>query len=160
MRSTHSLAFQQFEETISLITIKKINPSSIEVKQLLSNEKNISGTNGLLPFKMEWSLSSEYTDEKSEAERYGSCLLIPIPINKQEGRLIRSVGYAEKIQSISKYHFSSEGTLILETTYDQSIVEEKIWFISNNVRCRASIIKTSEGSGILQTSFSSEIRLL
>ena len=65
---------------------------------------------------------------------------------------------AEAEQAITDYSFSSDGTLVLSTVYGQSIAEERIWFASDNVRCRSSVLKTSEGSGILQTSFASEVR--
>ena len=74
--------------------------------------------------------------------------------------LIRSLGYAESQIAKSSYEFSSDGTLVMETRYEQSIAEERIWFVSENVRCRSSILKTSEGSGILQTSFASEVKEL
>ena len=67
------------------------------------------------------------------------------------------------IPAITMRSFAEEknnGTFVLRTKYDQSIAEERIWFISENVRCRSSVLKTSEGSGILQTSFSSEVRRL
>ena len=90
----------------------------------------------------------------------GQCIIVPIPNNEQSGILLRSVGYAESIAARSEYNFLDDGTFVLKTKYDQSIAEERIWFISENVRCRSSVLKTSEGSGILQTSFSSEVRRL
>ncbi|NCY13111.1 MAG: phycobiliprotein lyase, partial [Synechococcaceae bacterium WB8_1A_041] len=44
------------------------------------------------------------------------------------------------------------------TKYGQSIAEERIWFVSDNIRCRSSVLKTASGAGVLQTSFSSEVR--
>ena len=87
-------------------------------------------------------------------------LIVPMPKNEKSGILIRSIGYAESIAARSEYKFLDDGTFVLKTKYDQSIAEERIWFISENVRCRSSVLKTSEGSGILQTSFSSEVRRL
>ena len=65
---------------------------------------------------------------------------------------------AEEESAISEYLFLGDGTFILKTQYGQSIAEERIWFASDNLRCRSSIIKTSSGTGILQTSFASEVR--
>jgi phycoerythrin-associated linker protein len=84
--------------------------------------------------------------------------LLPVQRSESSGWVVRSVGYAEAEQANSKYEFSSDGTLLLSTTYGQSIAEERIWFASENVRCRSSVVRTSEGSGILQTSFASEVR--
>ena len=49
--------------------------------------------------------------------------------------------------------------MLLSTEYSQTIAEERIWFLNKNVRCRSSVIRTKKGSGILHTSFASEIRL-
>ena len=90
----------------------------------------------------------------------GSCLLVPLAINETEGKIIRSVGYAESEFAVSDYKFLEDGTFLLKTQYEQSIAEERIWFVSENVRCRSSVLRTSAGSGILQTSFASEVRRL
>ena len=87
-----------------------------------------------------------------------SCIIIPIPTDQSSGNLLRSVGYAESFPAESKYRFLDDGTFILETNYEQSIAQERIWFVSEHVRCRSSVLKTSEGSGILQSSFASEVR--
>ena len=68
--------------------------------------------------------------------------------------------YAEKTHAESTYSFLDDGTFVLSTRYEQSIAEERIWFVSDNVRCRSSVLKTSEGNGILQASFPSEVRRL
>ena len=85
-------------------------------------------------------------------------VILPIPEDGLSGTLLRSVGYAESVIAESNYRFLNDGTFVLKTRYDQSIAEERIWFISEHVRCRSSVLKTSEGSGILQASFASEVR--
>ena len=107
---------------------------------------------------MEWEAESDWEPDDPTAVSSGQCILIPYQIDPSHGQIIRSVGYAEAEQAITDYSFSSDGTLVLRTVYGQSIAEERIWFASDNVRCRSSVLKTSEGSGILQTSFASEVR--
>ena len=68
------------------------------------------------------------------------------------------MGYAEKMEAISQFSFTSDGTMILSTKYSQTIAEEKIWFVNKNVRCRSSVISSLNKEGIYQTSFASEIR--
>ena len=89
----------------------------------------------------------------------GSSLLIPIVSNNKNGVIIRSVGYSEKVTAISDFKFLEDGTLILSTKYNNSLAEERIWFISDSVRCRSSIVRERNSSGILQSSFSSELKL-
>ena len=162
MRSGHSLAFQQFEEVLSEVTIEAISKDDSAVKQLLesslANKHNLETISS--PFKMEWCAESDWEPEDPSEVSSGSCIIIPLVKDISSGTLIRSVGYAEAEAAISEYNFSNDGTFTLTTNYEQSIAEEKIWFVSENVRCRSSVLRTSAGSGVLQTSFASEVRRL
>ena len=162
MRSGHSLAFQQFEEVLSEVTIEEISKDDSDVKQLLesslANKHNLETISS--PFKMEWCAESDWEPEDPSEVSSGSCIIIPLVKDISSGTLIRSVGYAEAEAAISEYNFSNDGTFTLTTNYEQSIAEEKIWFVSENVRCRSSVLRTSAGSGVLQTSFASEVRRL
>ena len=88
----------------------------------------------------------------------GESILIPIEDSRTEGRIIRSVGYTEAIQLISLYKFLDDGTLIIHSDYNHISTEERIWFISNNLRSRSSVTRAIKSSAILQTSYASEIR--
>ena len=160
MRSGHSLAFQQFEEVLSEVTIKEISGEDSAVKKLLvtslANQCNLDTISS--PFKMEWGAESDWEPDDPSEVSSGSCIIVPFAKDISSGTLIRSVGYAEAEAAISEYKFSNDGTFTLTTNYEQSIAEEKIWFVSENVRCRSSVLKTSAGSGVLQTSFASEVR--
>ena len=160
MRSGHSLAFQQFEEVLSEVTIKEISKDDSAVKQLLesplANQYNLDAISS--PFKMEWCAESDWEPDDPSEVSSGSCIIVPLVKDISSGTLIRSVGYAEAEAAISEYNFSNDGTFTLTTNYEQSIAEEKIWFVSENVRCRSSVLRTSAGSGVLQTSFASEVR--
>lgn len=160
MRSGHSLAFQQFEEVLSEVTIEAISKDDSAVKQLLesslANKHNLETISS--PFKMEWCAESDWEPDDPSEVSSGSCIIIPLVKDISSGTLIRSVGYAEAEAAISEYNFSNDGTFTLTTNYEQSIAEEKIWFVSENVRCRSSVLRTSAGSGVLQTSFASEVR--
>lgn len=107
---------------------------------------------------MTWSAESDWEPDDPSEVSSGTCIIIPLKENDKKGLLIRSLGYAESQMVESSYEFLNDGTFILKSHYEQSIAEERIWFVSENVRCRSSILKTSEGSGILQTSFASEVK--
>ena len=160
MRSGHSLAFQQFEEVLSEVTIEEISKDDSSVIELLhasiANKQSLDTISS--PFKMEWCAESDWEPDDPSDVSSGSCIIIPLVKNISSGTLIRSVGYAESEAAISEYRFSNDGTFTLTTNYEQSIAEEKIWFVSENVRCRSSVLRTSAGSGVLQTSFASEVR--
>ena len=160
MRSGHSLAFQQFEEVLSEVTIEEISREDSVVKELLEsslvNQYNLDTISS--PFKMEWCAVSDWEPDDPSEVSSGSCIIVPFAKEFFSGTLIRSVGYAEAEAAISEYKFSNDGTFTLTTNNEQSIAEEKIWIVSENVRCRSSVLRTSAGSGVLQTSFASEVR--
>lgn len=157
MRSGHSLAFQQFEEVLSEIRIKQLSPQDQSVLDLIQSSSNLEGES-IAPFQMEWNAESDWEPNDPSEVSSGSCVLVPIPNTASSGKILRSVGYAEAEQAISEYNFLSDGTFLLTTQYEQAIAEERIWFVSEHVRCRSSVLRTSAGSGVLQTSFASEVR--
>lgn len=159
MRSGHSLAFQQFEEVLSRITIERLDLNDERVINLIESEPSLEGIPDC-PFRMEWNAESDWEPDDPSEVSAGSCILVPVPSSETSGVLLRSVGYAEAEQASSKYEFLSDGTFVLSTKYGQSIAEERIWFVAEHVRCRSSVLRTSEGSGVLQTSFASEVRRL
>ena len=158
MRSGHSLAFQQFEDVLSEISIKAFNDNPNKISELIKASSESSDSQYQSPFFMEWNAESDWEPDDPSEVASGSCLIVPIPSDETSGKLLRSVGYAEAVPAESDYQFLEDGTFILKTHYDQSIAEERIWFVSEHVRCRSSVLKTSAGSGILQTSFASEVR--
>ena len=71
MRSGHSLAFQQFEEVLSEITIKKIDKNDEEVKDFYQSCKLKKDEIHTIihPFKMTWSAESDWEpDDPSELQ--------------------------------------------------------------------------------------------
>ncbi len=159
MRSGHSLAFKQFEEILSTIKIEIISIEDPNVKSMLKESK-YTISDAIMPFRISWASESDWEGNKNPTLNKGDCYLIPIPKSSSEGMLIRSLGYAEKVASLAKYKFLNDGTFLLKTEYEHTLIEERIWFVSNNVRCRSSIIFSLEGNSILQTSFASEIKLI
>ena len=145
---------------LSEITIELIDVNDQEVNNLYQVHKQDDGNRYtfIQPFKMTWSAESDWEPDDPSEVSSGTCIIIPLKEDDKKGLLIRSLGYAESQMAQSSYEFLSDGTFILKTHYEQSIAEERIWFVSENVRCRSSILKTSEGSGILQTSFASEVK--
>ena len=157
MRSGHSLAFKQFEEVISKIKIIPLKDNDQRINNLLLNT-NYSANDAISPFEMIWEGESDWENNNDQKELKGSSILIPIALSESKGIIIRSKGYAENQEVISKYYFLQDGTMVLSTTYEQTFAEERIWFINNNVRCRSSVISSLQYKGILQISFASEVR--
>ena len=159
MRSAHSLAFQEFEEIRSKVKISPIKKNDAKVIELL--KVNLITENEIKsPFIMSWEAKSEWDEDNSNKNSFGESILIPIEKTEQEGKIIRSIGYSEAIQITSLYKFLNDGTLVISSKYNNILTEERIWFISNNVRSRSSVTRSSDSRAILQTSYASEIRCL
>ena len=157
MRSGHTLAFQEFEDIRSKIKIvpSKRNDSRVD-KFLKDNSITTNAVNKA--FLINWEAKSEWGEENQKENSSGESILVPIEISKKKGKLIRSIGYTEAVQVESSYKILDDGTLIIYSDYSHISTEERIWFVSNNLRSRFSVTRAIDSLAILQTSYASEIR--
>ena len=154
IRSTHTLAFQEFENSNSRIIISYQN---IESEEVLEIKKRFTFSQDLsFAIKISWKSISEWTTENQSQE--SQTILIFVPRDQYTGTLIKDKGYAELIPSSSKYYMEENKTLNIQSVYSSTIIEERIWFLSTNVRSRYSVIKNKINNGIMQTSHATEIR--
>ena len=154
IRSTHTLAFQEFENTNSSLIISYQNIESdevLDIKNRLKCSQDLS-----FAIKISWKSVSEWTTENKSQE--SKTILIFVPKDEFKGTLIKDKGYAELIPSYSRYYIDETKTFNIKSEYNSTISEEKIWFLSENVRSRYSVIKNKVNNGILQTSHATEIR--
>ena len=158
MRSSHSLAFQEFEEIRSTIKIFPIRINDSKVVKLIKDSSR-NNNEVKTAFLMSWEAKSEWDDENIKEDMSGESILIPLEASQTEGKIIRSVGYTEAVQLISSYKLLNDGTLIIYSNYNQIITEERVWFLSNNLRSRSSVTRASNSLAILHTSYASEIRI-
>tara|TARA_B100000700_G_C14633859_1_gene664125 strand:- start:158 stop:685 length:528 start_codon:yes stop_codon:yes gene_type:complete len=154
MRSSHSLAFQHFEQVLSKVRIEKLSKDCDEVIDLVESFscKSIQIKD---PFKVSWESESDW-DENEKSADYS--IFVPIEKSEENGIILRSTGYSESIRVISRYQFLADGTFKLNSNYSETNSEERILFISDNVRYRTSVIKGNSNNSIIQTSFATEIR--
>ena len=157
-RSAHHMFFSHFEAVQSVVDIVSIPPDDQEVIALCQSY-DIDPSQAVAPFRMTWEGQSDWDEN---AEMKGTCVLVPIPDPHipKKGRLLRDQGYAETVAAIGEYSLTEDGMFVLVTPYDRASAEEKIWFVNPNVRLRVSLIKTSDGNGVVTASFASEIRSL
>ena len=157
MRSGHSLAFQEFEEIRSKIKLIPAKTNDHRVGKLLKNNL-LTPNDEKKAFLMSWEAKSEWGYENQKENSSGESILIPLEISKKEGKIIRSIGYTENIPITSLYKILDDGTLIISSKYNHIYTEERIWFVSNNLRSRSSVTRELNSLAILQTSYASEIR--
>ena len=159
MRSGHSLAFQQFEEIRSKVKIITAKSNDSKVIKFLK-DNSITTNEVKKAFLISWKAKSEWGDENKKENSSGESILIPLEVSKTKGKIIRSVGYTEAIKVVSLYKFLDDGSIIIDTNYNQISTEERIWFVSDNLRIRSSVTRAADSLAILQTSYASEIRCL
>lgn len=157
LRSTHSLAFQEVENTSSKIKISELEITNKKVDQLLKEFYSFI-KDSYIPISINWYSISDWEEDKDKEVANEKTVLVFIPKNYNSGIVLRNKGYTEQIISSSEYLLDEKENLHIKTIYNSTISEERICFLSNHVRCRFSIIRNKDNNAAIQTSHSSEIR--
>ena len=156
IRSTHTLAFQEFENSTSKIYIKHINSKNKKVVEIFKNYK-LSLNLENIAISIKWQAISDWEDDMSEGDE---TILIFLPKDENSGIVLRNKGYTESVISSSNYFVDEQNNLHIKTIYESTVSEEIISFLSTHIRSRFSTIRNLENKSIIQTSHTSEIRNL
>ncbi len=157
IRSTHTLAFQEFENSTSKIYIKHINPKNKKVIEIFRNYK-LSLNLEIRAISIKWQAISDWEDDDmSEGDE---TILIFLPKDENSGIVLRNKGYTESFISSSNYLIDAPNNLHIKTFYKSTVSEERISFLSTHIRSRFSTIRNLENNSVIQTSHTSEIRNL
>nr|WP_228054804.1 phycobiliprotein lyase [Gloeocapsopsis crepidinum] len=153
-RTSHHLAFKQSESGKSDITIETLPNDHPEVIKLCE-QYEVDPAQASCGARVSWNGTMEWDEEK----HVGSTVLVsvPDPENPQQGKLLREIGYAEKVPVAGRYMMGDDGALTLITEYETMSSEERLWFASPNLRMRVSVLKRF--GGFSMASFTSEIRM-
>ena len=155
IRSTHSLAFQEVENSTSKIVIKKLEIKNKKVDKLLE-KYNITSNKPYIAISISWQAISDWEVEKKIEE--DETILLFISRAKNKGIVLRNKGYTESTISSSEYLIDENENLNIKTFYSSTISEERICFLSTHIRSRYSVIRNQENNSVIQTSHTSEIR--
>ena len=156
IRSTHTLAFQEFENSTSKIYIKHINSKNKKVVEIFKNYKLTLNLENIA-ISIKWQAISDWDDDIGEVDE---TILIFLPKDENSGIVLRNKGYAESFISSSNYFVDNQNNLHIKTIYKSTVSEERISFLSTHVRSRFSTIRNLENNSVIQTSHTSEIRNL
>ena len=155
LRSTHSLAFQEVENSTSKIVIKELEIKNKNVVELLE-KYNLRSKSSFIALTISWQALSDWEmDKKIEADK---TILLFLPKDKNKGIVLRNKGYTESGISSSEYLIDENDNLNIKTIYSSTISEERICFLSTHIRSRYSVIRNQENNSVIQTSHTSEIR--
>ena len=157
IRSTHTLTFQEYENSTSKIYIKNINSKNKKVVEIFKNNK-LSLNLERIAISIKWRASSDWEDD--DIDEGDETILIFSPKDENSGIVLRNKGYTESFISSSNYFFDEQNNLHIKTTYKSKVSEERISFLSTHIRSRFSTIRNLENNSVIQTSHSSEIRYL
>ena len=157
IRSTHTLAFQEFENSTSKIYIKHINKKNKKVVEIFKNYK-FSLNLESIAISVNWQVISDWdNDDISEEDE---TILIFLPKDENSGIVLRNKGYTESFISSSNYFVDEQNNLHIKTIYKSKVSEERISFLSTHIRSRFSTIRNMDNNSVIQTSHTSEIRNL
>ena len=157
IRSTHSLAFQEFENSTSQILIKYINSKNKKVVEIFNNQK-LSLNLESIAISIKWQVISDWED--NDVEEGDETILIFLPKYQNSGVVLRNKGYTESFISSSNYLIDEQNNLHIKTIYKSTVSEERISFLSAHIRSRFSTIRNLGNNSVIQTSHTSEIRNL
>ena len=157
IRSTHTLAFQEFENSTSKIYIKYINSKNKKVIEIFKNYK-LSLDLENIAISIQWQAISDW--EENDMSEGDETILIFLPKDDNSGIVLRNKGYTESFISSSNYFVDEQNNLHIKTNYKSKVSEERICFLSTHIRSRFSTIRNLENNSVIQTSHTSEIRNL
>ena len=157
IRSTHTLAFQEFENSTSKIYIKHINLKNKTVLEIL-DKYNLNLNLDTMAISIRWQAISDWEEDNMNEE--DETILIFLPKDENSGIVLRNKGYTESFISSSNYFVDEQNNLHIKTIYKSTVSEERISFLSTHVRSRFSTIRNLENNSVIQTSHTSEIRNL
>ena len=155
LRSTHSLAFQEVENSTSKIVIKELEIKHKNVVEILE-KYNLGSKTSLIALLISWQGISDWEiDQKIEKDK---TIFLFLPKDKNKGVVLRNKGYTESVITSSEYLIDENENLNIKTFYNSTVSEERICFLSTHIRSRYSVIRNHENNAVIQTSHTSEIR--
>ena len=114
IRSSHTLAFQEFENSTSKIYIKNINKKNKKVVEIFKNYK-FSLNLESIAISINWQAISDWEDDyMSEGDE---TILIFLPKDENSGIVLRNKGYTESFISSSNYFVDEQNNLHIKTIY-------------------------------------------
>lgn len=152
-RTIYNLNQETAENSKSNLSIELLKPDN-EMLVKLCQQQEINPTAAIGAIKTNWDNS---IDGGKKAEK-GTNLLVLIANDEQtqEGKILLS--NQNKTASVGSYVLGEDEALTLILKENKLQSQERIWFVSPNLRLRTSLIK--QGDKFISTSFYSEIRRL
>ncbi|MCL2927448.1 MAG: phycobiliprotein lyase [Trichodesmium sp. MAG_R01] len=80
-----------------------------------------------------------------------SAILVDIPDSQtgRTGKFLRNRGYIESIPVVSRYHFTNDGVLTIDTEYEKNQGQERCWFLTDDFRVRVNTVRMMNGVNLM-----------
>lgn len=152
-RTNYNLSGDQTESSKADLSITEIAPEDSRVTQLCQQHR-INSQISLGGLLYSWDTSVDWGKPKLQ----GSSLIVFIPDgeNATTGKLLTNVTSKPGVKSYGTYVLGQDEALTSIVNTEDINAEERLWFASDNLRLRTTVIKSS--TGITHTTFYSEIR--
>ncbi len=155
-KTSHHLTLKQSEHGKSDLVISVLpndDPQVIQLCQQAGIEPSSMGISAKYTWKgtMQWDAGQQST---SNQQGESIAIIIPDTPGSSTGKLFRS-GTTTPVAV--NYSLGEDDALTLITTDEHHRAEERVWFESNNVRLRTTIMTQPNGDAM--ASFYSEIRM-
>ena len=109
IRSTHTLAFQEFENSTSKIFIKHINSKNKKVIEIFKHYKLDLNLNSIA-ISINWQAISDW--EEDDMSERDETILIFLPKNENSGIILRNKVYTESFISSSNYFVDEQNNFV------------------------------------------------
>ncbi len=158
-KTSHHLTLKQSEHGKSDLVIDILASSDPQIIQLCQ-QVNIDPSQLWGGAKYTWQGTTHWdAQQQSPANQQGSSIVILVPSepDAKTGHLFRTIGASATPAISVKYTLGEDNALTLVTDNNQTHSEERIWFESDNVRLRTTIVSGPNGDDL--AAFYTEIRM-
>lgn len=130
------------ESNLTIEVLDKNDPRVIEICKSQSIDPELA-TYGA---SFAWQVNLDVRDLSIR----NAAILVDVPdASGNTGKLLRNQGYVETIPVVSRYHFTPEGVLTIDTDYDNNQGQERCWFVTDDFRVRVSSVKMMNGVNLM-----------
>ncbi|MCH2050582.1 MAG: phycobiliprotein lyase [Trichodesmium sp. ALOHA_ZT_67] len=145
-RTVHHFDSAQDESGKSNILVKVLTKDDPKVIKVCEQQKvNPALAKGGASFNWQDNL------DHGEPNPNYSAILVDLPDSQtgRTGKFLRNRGYIESIPVVSRYHFTNDGVLTIDTEYEKNQGQERCWFLTDDFRVRINTVRMMNGVNLM-----------
>ncbi len=145
-RTVHHFDSAQDESGKSNILVKVLTKDDPKIIKVCEQQKvNPALAKGGASFNWQDNL------DHGEPNPNYSAILVDLPDSQtgRTGKFLRNRGYIESIPVVSRYHFTNDGVLTIDTEYEKNQGQERCWFLTDDFRVRINTVRMMNGVNLM-----------